>query len=365
MKDLLGGIPDYVSSPMEKKINFELFRDLLSDKFGYENNVISNIIFNINHSNEKIKKEAENKIRNLDQKDLPEVAIVSAKKFFDRLSVVQKFGDNKNDPFYITLEQIDSITELNNNSRAILLQCLNIILKRQLKNNFSNLNKFIDDDFRIIVDYEKFGEDGVKIKQKTQELHEQFKNDKKNITNPELFEIFKTCVLNEFLGENKYLTSRSSLSDDYISGVDNVIFNTDTNKVMFAFDELVQYGVDRLDEKDEIIEKRNRFGGAFPMFIPKKINIDGVDYIDIEYNKIKEKYPIFCLYIDKEELLTGIKLIIKKYLLDQQGDDYSSQLKTLKNAFMLKFREEIKKQQKYIADKNKLADINEFIELLN
>lgn len=341
--------------------SFNNFKNLLKEKLEYNDSTIEDIVFNISRSSEKIKEEAGNKINNLKQVNLSEALISSAKKFFNKLSIVERFKDLKDDDLHITLEQIDSIKELNSNSRAILLNCLNNILKKQLKNNFSHLNKFIDEDFRIIVDYERFGEKAITIDKKTKELDEQF--NKKHITNPELFEIFKTSVLNEFLSSKNYLTSRSSLADDYMSGTDNVILNIKTNEILFAFDELVQYGDDRLNEKDEKMKKKNQFGGASPMFIPKITTKGNSKYVDIEFNSERKKYPIFCLYVDQKELLDGIKILIKRYLLEQSGKNYSEQLNSLKS-IVLKFKKEIQDQKSYINEKN-MGAIDEFIELLN
>lgn len=116
----------------------------------------------------------------------------------------------------------------------------------------------------------------------------------------EQFELLKTAILNKFIGED-FITVRSSLYDDIINKVDNVVVHRKTGNIICAFDEVGEIQGPRYEEKIKKTISRNIFEGGC------KIKYG----FSIENNKIILKkignIPIFYLALSEDYIKKGLK----------------------------------------------------------
>lgn len=120
----------------------------------------------------------------------------------------------------------------------------------------------------------------------------------------EIFEKYKTYILNRFLGA-EFIVMRSSRHDDVVNGIDNVIVDTLSGEIVCAFDEVVSESADIRAEKSYKVEKRNIDGS-------RTLSGGRTEYAVTIRNGKAEKtsavsVPVFYLCMGKNELVENLR----------------------------------------------------------
>jgi hypothetical protein len=116
----------------------------------------------------------------------------------------------------------------------------------------------------------------------------------------EKLETLKTCIFHKFL-KNDFIVVRSSEYDDVNNGIDNIVLEKKTGKILCAIDEVADNSGHVFRKKQEKIAEENlRNGGTF------------VKYgLDIENGKVilapRMNVPIFYLALSKNQVEKGVK----------------------------------------------------------
>lgn len=392
----------------EKKVdsNFEIFKSLLSEKLGYNEDDIDKIIKKISEG-EVNKKELEIKINNLNKKNPDKPVIDSAKRFFDKLFVVKE--DNlveeektKNKKDIILLENIEKLKSgldkefskivdyyrsLNNaqdkidtdlrirvgqtGDRAFLTK-LEDKWSHNLKNNIINIvEDFHNLDLMRIVNSlswtpNEMGIEDLKKQIKNKELISRIDlavmREKVNIG--EIVEKIKTIVFHDALG-SEYLIVRSSKNDDTNNKIDNVIINKESGDIVGAIDDAVGsvIGIEKKKKKTNIIN----FG---------ELGTCLQDVIKLEDGKIvrsekKENIPIFYLCLSYENILKYLESLnsgenITKEIFSEFKTVLMGQLIETgeKMSAEIEEKENIKEKMVNLKEKAKLEDRVEKLKLL-
>jgi hypothetical protein len=133
--------------------------------------------------------------------------------------------------------------------------------------------------------------------------------DTRTLSDPSLAESAMTILLHKALGED-YIVAKSSKYDDYVNGVDNVVLNKQTGKVVCAFDELVN-----IDTRDDI-PSTQRYQKKIARAKKKLVADGGMDVkygvsrdtASGEYLRSENKnVPAFCIAIDKHDLYALVR----------------------------------------------------------
>jgi len=392
----------------EKKVdsNFEIFKSLLSEKLGYNEDDIDKIIKKISEG-EVNKKELEIKINNLNKKNPDKPVIDSAKRFFDKLFVVKE--DNlveeektKNKKDIILLENIEKLKSgldkefskivdyyrsLNNaqdkidtdlrirvgqtGDRAFLTK-LEDKWSHNLKNNIINIVEDFHNLYLMrIVNYlswtpNEMGIEDLKKQIKNKELISRIDlavmREKVNIG--EIVEKIKTIVFHDALG-SEYLIVRSSKNDDTNNKIDNVIINKESGDIVGAIDDAVGsvIGIEKKKKKTNIIN----FG---------ELGTCLQDVIKLEDGKIvrsekKENIPIFYLCLSYENILKYLESLnsgenITKEIFSEFKTVLMGQLIETgeKMSAEIEEKENIKEKMVNLKEKAKLEDRVEKLKLL-
>ncbi|HEY4510265.1 MAG TPA: hypothetical protein VJJ73_00320 [Candidatus Paceibacterota bacterium] len=142
-------------------------------------------------------------------------------------------------------------------------------------------------------------------------------------TSGEKFEILKTAIFQKNMGEN-YVVVRSSLYDDNINHVDNIIMNRETGDIVCAIDETTGKfpGDSNIEKKKSEIMKMDVKGGASLVY--------GIGISDGQIVlKESEHVPIFYLVMPREQVDNELKIFNAKTNASSQ----SLEEKTLFNVF--------------------------------
>lgn len=112
----------------------------------------------------------------------------------------------------------------------------------------------VDDNCRIKMDAPEDVRLAEELERKWQEKEgERIKKD------GEQFEILKTIIFNKFLN-NDFIIARTSLYDDFVNKVDNVILDKKTGNLVCALDEVADNSGKDFEEKKEKVLARNMKG---------------------------------------------------------------------------------------------------------
>lgn len=131
----------------------------------------------------------------------------------------------------------------------------------------------------------------------------------------ERLEKLKTITFNKFLGESA-ICVRSSEYDDIINGVDNILVDRQTGKIICAFDEVCDINREIFQKKKEKILEKNREGGAKLKYCPK------IENGKISFGRV-ENIPIFYIALS-EEILNEAEKQISHFL--KETSDWEEKL---------------------------------------
>jgi len=111
----------------------------------------------------------------------------------------------------------------------------------------------------------------------------------------EQFEALKTIIFHKFLGKD-FIVLRSSLYDDIVNKVDNIILDKKTGNLVCALDEVATMTGERFENKKSAILERNKGnnGGGrlkYGLFIKEgKLSLGSTKHFPIFYLAIKPNY---------------------------------------------------------------------------
>lgn len=128
---------------------------------------------------------------------------------------------------------------------------------------------------------------------------------KKKETSGEKLEMLKTALFHKFLGD-KFIVVRTSLYDDFVHGIDNLIVNRESGDVVCAFDEVgdTMSGILQ-DKKDRILMKNvDEKGGKLKYGINIRKDKNGQMRIAPEE---LTNIPIFYLALPDRHIESSIK----------------------------------------------------------
>lgn len=123
----------------------------------------------------------------------------------------------------------------------------------------------------------------------------------------EKLEILKSAIFQKFVGD-KYYVFRSSLYDDVINKVDNIIIDRETGNIVCAFDEVADIEGPRFQQKQQQILERNlNYGGGKLKYGIEIKNVN--DKKEIGLGEVKN-IPLFYIALPKNSLNEGIDSFI-------------------------------------------------------
>ena len=180
---------------------------------------------------------------------------------------------------------------------------------REISENLKKEGVPVGDDCRInmqefsnLYGAEKIKEDEDKIKSYEKEWHEgsseKIIKEKQNEKDGEKLEMLAVILFSKFLGE-KFIVARASRYDDIFNGVDTVILEKETGRLVCAFDEVADASGSNLQDKIKTVTENNKKGSRLKYGLMMK---DG----KIEKGNV-EGAPIFYLALPKERINDGIK----------------------------------------------------------
>jgi len=154
-------------------------------------------------------------------------------------------------------------------------------------------------DQKIVKNYQKewYGSSDV--------VEKEIKKQKRE-TSGEKLEMLKTVIFNKFLGD-RFITIRTSLYDDIVNKIDNVLVDRESGNVVCAVDEIEDTTSGLLESKKEKILERNREGGGklkYGIGLRKNAK-EGLGFMAEEFTDI----PIFCLALDYKRMESVIKYL--------------------------------------------------------
>ncbi len=160
---------------------------------------------------------------------------------------------------------------------------------RELKLQDLQLVQQLEEDFAQVDDFPD-----------TQERLQQWHEDKE-LKDEQLAESAVAIVLHKALG-SEYLVMKSSPYDDYVNGIDTIVFNKYTGEVVCVFDEMlgsdVVSAVERYDQKIEHVTE-------------SALKVDGVNIkYGLTLDVVAEQYirtavhdiPLLCLNVNRDNL---------------------------------------------------------------
>lgn len=173
---------------------------------------------------------------------------------------------------------------------------------------------FVDEDCRLDLEEYKREEiyDGGRInndKRRVERYKKEWREEKEKMNERELeymedgekFEKLKTIIFNKFLGDD-FVTVRTSMIDDIDEGVDNIIINKETKKIVGAFDEVCSDKGHSRKEKG-VSDKIKDGGGKL------KYGLEFKKKEEIIASRKGDNLPLFYLQIDHgllNEALNGL-----------------------------------------------------------
>ena len=157
-------------------------------------------------------------------------------------------------------------------------------------------------EFSNLYGAEEIEKDGDKIKIYEKEWYEgsseKIAKEKQNEKDGEKLEILTTILFSKFL-KDKFIVARSSRYDDIFNGVDTVILEKETGRLVCALDEVADTSGSNLQDKIKNITEKNKKGSKLKYGLktengkPAKGAVEGA--------------PIFYLALPKERINDGIK----------------------------------------------------------
>jgi len=157
----------------------------------------------------------------------------------------------------------------------------------------------LSDDGRVNFETEDTQNDNEKVVQLEKmwegELTEEGRRGKKT---GELFEMVKTLSINNLWFDKRLVSVRTNKYDDYINGVDNLIFDLETNQPLAAIDDTTH----ALKQEDPRVIDKIKMGAEVKY---------GVDYTnEVVTKKSYKKLPVFVISTNVEGLITLAKDVI-------------------------------------------------------
>ena len=139
-------------------------------------------------------------------------------------------------------------------------------------------------------------------------------------------EMFKTAIFNKLLGE-RFITVRTSLYDDIVNKVDNIILEKNTGNVICALDEVESPQFENLFQdlrylkKREETQKRNKRWGGATLRYGLRLEKEN-DKIKVKLGKM-DHIPVFYLVLGEDNLEKGVKEFIPSM---EESSDFENKL---------------------------------------
>jgi hypothetical protein len=200
-------------------------------------------------------------------------------------------------------------------------------LIKNLEKDFAHVDDFEDKDARL----------------------EEWK-EKRALEDARLAESVATIILHKALGPN-YLVMKSSVYDDYVNGVDTIVFDKYTGEIVCAFDEIFDskalLGKKRYDEKIVQVAKAGGDTGGVNIKYGLTADVVSEQYIRTGVQDI----PLICLEINRDNL----HKLLKQYNISNNQTDIELEI-------LRKIVEDIQEQKDEILEKSKKYKIHRDLE---
>ena len=173
-------------------------------------------------------------------------------------------------------------------------------------------------------------------------------------TSGEQLEMLKTCIFHKFMKDD-FVVVRSSAYDDINNGVDNIILEKKTGKILCAIDEVADSSGDKFEEKQEKITEENlRNGGTFVKY--------GLGMKDEKVVLApRMNVPVFYLALPKDEVEKGVKNF---NISDEKSDTEKTYYKNWISSMLFQISLMSSESRKSDINKNLMENVNYFYEIL-
>jgi hypothetical protein len=166
--------------------------------------------------------------------------------------------------------------------------------------------------------------------------------------------MLKTCIFHKFLKDD-FIVVRSSTYDDVNNGVDNIILEKKTGKILCAIDEVTDNSGIKFKEKQEKIAEENlRNGGTF------------VKYgLGMKNEKVvlapQMNVPVLYLALSRDQVEKGVEDI---NLSDEKSDTEETYYKNWISSMLFQTSLMSSEDKKSDINKNLMENVNYFYNVL-